>query len=315
MKAIVQTGYGTPDVLELREIGRPAVGEDDVLVRIRAASVNAGDFFRMSGMPRLLRLARPKDRILGWDLAGSVEAVGKNVTRFGVGDEVFGECGANGGTFAEYACAPVGRLAPKPANLTFEEAAAVPVAGVTALRGLRDAGRLQPGQSVLVNGAAGGVGSFAVQIAKALGADVTAVCSTSNGEFVCSLGADRAVDYTEEDFTRGGARYDLILDNIGTHPFSHYRRVLAPKGIVVPNTGHAGLGYVFKAYALSVFSSRQSRMFLGTANTADLLVLKEWIEDGLVKPVIDRTYPLNETPAAVAYVGERHAQGKVVIAL
>jgi NADPH:quinone reductase-like Zn-dependent oxidoreductase len=314
MKAFVQTAYGSPDVLELREIDKPALGDDDVLVRVRAAGVNAGDYFLMSGTPRLLRLARPMDRVIGWDLAGHVEAVGRHVTGFSPGDEVFGECGTDrGGSFAEYVCAPAGRLAPKPATLTFEQAAAVPVAGCTALRGLRDAGKMQPGQKVLINNASGGVGTFAVQIAKALGAEVTGVCSTRNVDLVSSIGADHVIDYTREDFTQGECRYDVILDNIGTHPFSHYRRVLTPHGIVIPNTGHAGMGYIFRAFALSFFSRRQGRMFSGTANSDDLLVLKELIESGGVTPVIDRTYPFDETPAAIGYVGERHARGKVVI--
>ena len=314
MKAIVQKAYGSPGVMHLQEIERPPVGDDEVLVRVHAASVNAGDYFLMSGNPRFLRLTKPNDRVIGWDLAGRVEAVGRGVTRFRPGDEVFGESGTErGGSFAEYVSAPEGRLAPKPANLSFGQAAAVPVAGVTALRGLRDAGRVQAGQKVLINNASGGVGHFAVQIGKALGAEVTGVCGTGNVDLVRSLGADHVIDYTQEDFTKGAERYDLILDNIGSHPFRHYRRVLTPRGLVIPNSGHAGAGYIFRAFALAAFLSRQGRMFVGTASTDDLLELKDLIEAGRVRPVIDRTYPLEQTPAAIGYVGERRARGKIVI--
>ena len=238
MKAIVQTTYGSSDALELREIERPAVGDDDVLVRVYAAAVNAGDYFMMRGKPFPVRLTlglrKPRYKVPGWDLAGRVEEVGKKETRFRPGEEVFGACKtACDGSFAEYACVPGDRLAPKPVNLTFEQAAAVPVAAVTALHGLRDAGKLQPGQKVLINNASGGVGTFAVQIAKSLGAEVTGVCSTRNVEMVRSIGADHVFDYTKEDFTRSGQRYDLILDNIGTHSFSAYRRALTPQGIVI----------------------------------------------------------------------------------
>ena len=241
MKAIVQNAYGSPDVLELREIDKPVVKDDDVLVRVHAAAIHSGDYFGMRGVPYAIRLyfgfPKPKDRVPGIDVAGHVEAVGKNVTRFQPGDEVFG---APNGACAEYACARDDKFVPKPANLTFEQAAAVPTSAVTALRGLRNAGEVQPGQKVLINGASGGVGTFAVQIAKALGAEVTGVCSTRNVEMVQSIGADHVIDYTQEDFTQGGPRYDLILDNVGNHSFSDCRRALTPRGTLQPNTGHAG---------------------------------------------------------------------------
>ncbi len=316
MKAVVQEAYGSPEVLRLTEIDVPAVGDGHVLVRVRAAGVNAGDSFSMRGVPVLARLAvgfpRPRGYVPGWDVAGHVEAVGANVRRLRQGDEVFGACTR---AFAEYVSAAEDRLAPMPSGLSFEQAAAVPTAALTALQGLRDKGRLQPGQQVLINGAAGGVGTFAVQIAKALGAEVTGVCSTRNVEMVRAIGADHVVDYTREDFTRSGRRYDLILDNVGSRSFSDCRRSLTPGGVVIPNTGHAGMGYVIKAYALSVFMRRQGRPFLASPRSQDLVFLTELIEGGKVTPVIDRTYPLSQTPEAIGYVGEGHARGKVVISV
>jgi NADPH:quinone reductase-like Zn-dependent oxidoreductase len=289
MRAIVQTAFGSPEVLALREVDRPVPGEGEALIRVCAASINAGDYFVMSGASRFLRVARPNNRILGWDVAGEVEAVGGNVTDLHMGDEVFGECDyARGGSFAEYACARADRLGPKPASLTFEEAAAVPVAGV---------------------------GTFALQIARVLGAEVTGVCSARNVEMVRQIGADHVIDYTREDFTQKAERYDLILDNIGTHPFSHYRRVLTHRGKVIPNTGHAGIGYILRAFLVSAFLSQQGSMFSGTANREDLFFLKDLIESGRVTPVIDRVYPLAEAPEALGYVGARHARGKVVITM
>ncbi len=320
MKAIVQTAYGSPTVLKLKDVDKPVAGDDDVLVRVCAAAVNAGDYFMMRGKPFpvrvMLGLRRPRCKVPGWDLAGLVEEVGKNETRFRPGEEVFGACEtACDGSFAEYACVPAGRLAPKPANLTFEQAAAVPVAAVTALHGLRDAGKLRPGQKVLINNASGGVGTFAVQIAKALGAEVTGVCSTRNVEMVRSIGADHVFDYTKEDFTRSGLRYDLILDNIGTHSFSAYRRVLAPQGIVLPNTGHAGMGYLLRASLLSARGRQVGKMFSGAPTNEDLVFLKGLLESGKITPVIDRTYPLSEAPAAMGYAAQGHVRGKVVITI
>lgn len=314
MKAIVQNNYGSPDVLQLKEMAQPMMKDDQVLVRVHAAAVNAGDYFTMKGSPWLVRLTvgipRPKDYVLGWDMAGQVEAVGSQVTQFQPGDAVFG--GVNH-AFAEYVAAPADLLALKPANLTFEQAAAVPTAGLTALQGLRDAGKVQPGQKVLINGAAGGVGTFAVQIAKALGAEVTAVCSGRNVEMVRSIGADHVVDYTSEDFTRDGRRYDLILDNVGNRSFSDLRRALTSHGLIVPNSGHGGMTYVFKAFLLAPFMRQQGAPLMTRNNSKDLIVLKEMIEVGQVTPVIDRAYPLRETPVALGYAAGGHTRGKVVI--
>jgi NADPH:quinone reductase-like Zn-dependent oxidoreductase len=314
MKAIVQTGYGSPDVFELREIDRPVAKDGEVLVRIRAAALNAGDVFSMRGSPWLARFSvgfpKPKDYVPGWDLAGHVEAVGEGVTHFQPGDEVFASFTR---TLAEYACAAEDKFAPKPANLTFQQAAAVPAAATAALLGLRDAGKLQPGQKVLINGASGGVGTYSVQIAKALGAEVTGVCSTSKVDMVRSLGADHVIDYTKEDFVQSSQRYDLVLDNAGSRSPSDLRRVLTPQGIAVPNTGHGGMTYVFKAYLSSAFSSQQARPFLAVPNQKDLVFLKELIEAGKITPVIDRTYPLSQAAEAIGYLADGHARGKVVI--
>jgi NADPH:quinone reductase-like Zn-dependent oxidoreductase len=316
MKAIVINEYGSPDVLELKEIDKPVVKENEVLVRVNAAALNAGDIFSMRGTPWLVRFSvgfpKPKNYVLGWDVAGHIEEVGKRVTRFQPGDEVFAACS---GALAEYACVAEDRLAMKPTNLTFEQAAAVPTAALTALQGLRDQGKVQPGQKVLINGASGGVGTFAVQIAKALGAEVTGVCSTTKVEMVRSIGADHVIDYTQEDFTEGEQRYDLILDNVGSHSFSDYRRVLTPQGIIQPNTGHAGMGYVFRALLLSLFMHQQGSLFVANPNSKDIIFLKELIEVGQVTPVIDKTYPLSETREAFRYMDNGHAQGKVIITM
>jgi NADPH:quinone reductase-like Zn-dependent oxidoreductase len=314
MKAIVQNAYGSPDVLEIKEIDKPVVKENDVLVRVQAAALHAGDYFTTRGEPYVARMAagwpKPKDYVPGGDVAGQVEAVGVNVRRFQPGDEVFGE---SGGACAEYACAEEEKFVLKPAKLTFDQAAAIPTSALAALHGLRDAGKVQPGQKVLINGASGGVGTFAVQIAKSFGAEVTGVCSARNVDLVRSIGADHVIDYTEEDFTQGEQRYDLILDNVGNHSFSDCRRALTPQGKLLPNTGHAGLGYVLKAFVLSMFVRQQGGPFVSSPNKKDLLFLKELVETGKVTPVIDRTYPLSETPEALSYVGEGHARGKVVI--
>jgi NADPH:quinone reductase-like Zn-dependent oxidoreductase len=314
MKAIVQNDYGSPDALTLKEIAKPAIGDDEVLVRVHAASVNAGDYFTMMGSPWLVKFTvgfpKPKDHVLGWDLAGEVEEIGSQVTKFKPGDQVYA---ASDHAFAEYVSVAEEKLALKPNNLSFAEAAAVPTAAITALQGLRDAGNLQPGQKVLVNGAAGGVGTFAVQIAKALGAEVTGVCSTRNVELVRSLGADHVIDYTKEDFTQGDERYDLILDNVANHSFADLRRVLAPQGIIIPNSGHGGMSYVFKAFLLSPFMRQQRSPLTTNMNGQELVVLKELIEAGKITPVIDRTYPLGEVPAAVGYASKGHARGKVII--
>jgi len=314
MKAIVLNGYGSPGFLKLKEVDKPVIEENDVLVRVHAAALNAGDFFSLKGSPWLVRFTvgfpRPKDYILGWDMAGRVEKVGENVTQFQPGDEVFAACSH---TLAEYVRAPEYVLALKPENLSFVQAAAVPTAGLTALQGLRDVGKLQPGQRVLINGASGGVGTFAVQIAKALGGEVTGVCSTRNVEMVHSIGANHVIDYTREDFTKGSQRYDLILDNVASRSFSHLRRALTPQGVIIPNSGHSGMGYVIKAYALSPFVGQIGSMYLTRPNHKDMVFLKDLIEEGKVTPVIDRTYPLNDTPEAFRYLEEEHARGKVVI--
>jgi NADPH:quinone reductase-like Zn-dependent oxidoreductase len=316
MEAIVMNAYGGPEVLELKEVDKPEVSENDVLVGVHASSLNAGDYFSMRGSPWLARfdvgLPKPKDYILGWDVAGQVEARGKNVTRFQPGDAVFA-CGS--GALAEYACVPEGKLAMAPANLTLEQAAAVPSAASAALHALRDQASVQPGQKVLINGASGGVGTFAVQIAKALGAEVTGVCSTRNVEMVHSIGADHVIDYTQEDFTQGGPCYDLIVDNVGNHSFAACRRALAPGGIHLPNTGHGGMGYVIKAYILSALMRQHASPFLSVPNTKDLDYLKDLVEAEKLRPVIDRTYPLSETPEAFRYLEEEHARGKVVIVM
>jgi len=315
MKAVVQVGYGSADVLRFKEIDKPVAADDDVLVRVHAASLAAGDYFGMRGKPFPIRMVigfpKPKkDYVVGADLAGRVEAVGKNVTRFKPGDEVFGECSR---ACAEYTCAEEDKLVHKPHNLTFEQAAAVPTSALTALQALRDHGKVQPGQKVLINGASGGVGTFAVQTAKALGAEVTGVCSTANVDMVRSIGADHVIDYTKEDFTTAEARYDLILDNVASHSFAEYRRVLKPGGTLMPSSGHAGMGYIFKAFLLSMFVRQQGRPFVSTPNQDDLSALKEMVEAGRVTPVIDRTYPLRETAEAFRYLDQGHAQGKVII--
>lgn len=314
MKAIVQNNYGSPDVLALKEVARPALTDDQVLVRVYATSINAGDYFSMRGSPWLVRFfvgfPRPRDYIPGWDVAGRVEAVGSAVTQFRPGDAVFGVVSH---AFAEYVVAPADKFAPKPANLTFGQAAAVPTAGITALQGLRDAGKVQPGQQVLINGASGGVGSFAVQIARAMGAEVTGVCSTRNLEMVRSIGASHVVDYTREDFTRGERRYDLILDNVGNRAFADLRRVLTPRGRIIPNSGHGGMGYVIKGFLLAPFMAQQEKPLTTTPNDKDLVALTQMIEAGKVTPVIDRAFPFDEIPAALGYAAQGHTRGKVVI--
>jgi len=321
MKAIVQDKYGSADVLELTDIDTPVVGDHDVLLRVHAAGAHIGDWHIMTGLPYLIRimgygLRGPKARVRGTDVAGRVEALGKDVTQFRLGDEVFGTCD---GSFAEYATARMDKVAPKPANLTFEQAATVPTSGFTALQGLRDVGKIQPGQKVLIIGAAGGVGSFAVQMAKAYGAHVTGVCSTTKVDLVRSIGADDVIDYTRDDFAETGQRYDLILDTAGARSVSHLRRALAPRGTLVI-VGAEGGGRWFggtdrqlRALMLSPFVSQKLRTFISKENGEDLVALKELIEAGKVTPVIDKTYPLSEAPEAIRYLEDGHARGKVVI--
>ncbi len=320
MKAIVYERYGSPDVLQLQEIDKPVVKDDDVLVRVRAASVNPYDWHFMRGKPYFMRLMtglfKPKLNRLGVDLSGQVEAVGKTVTRFRPGDEIFGR---GDGAFAEYVCVPEDALVLKPANLTFEQMGSVFMAAISALQALRDNGQIQPGQKVLINGASGGVGTFAVQIAKAFGAEVTGVCSTRNVDRVRSIGADHVIDYTSEDFTQGEQRYDLMFDNVGNHSLSECRRVLTSNGTIVLVGGPDGgpwLGpvpHMLKLLFLSRFVSQKAALLNATLDKEDLVVLKELLEAGKVTPVIDRHYKLSELPEAIRYLEEGHAQGKVVI--
>src|SRR5215472_1533846 len=322
MKAIRFDRYGPPDVLQLRDVDMPVVGEDDVLVRVRAASVNPLDWHFMRGTPYLVRmvagLSRPRAGRLGADMAGSVEAVGKNVTGFRPGDEVFGGL-EDRGTLAEYiSIRHDGAVLAKPAGLTFEQAASVSVAAVTALQALRDKGRIRPGHKVLVNGASGGVGTFAVQLAKAFGAEVTGVCSTANAEMVASIGADHVIDYSRADFTQAGRRYDLLVDIAGNRTLAETRRVLAPKGVLVavggPDKGRwvGPLGRSVRMALLSPAVSQRLVFFLARQNKDDLAVLRELLETGKVAPVIDRTYPLTEAAEAIRYLEAGHARGKVV---
>ncbi len=319
MKAIVQDRYGSANVLRIDEIAVPAPKDDEVLVRVHAASLNHADAALMRGEPLVLRLGfgmrGPKVRVRGLDLAGVVEAVGSDVTTFSPGDEVYAHIDT--GTFAEYAVVPERLLAPKPANLSFVEAAAVPVAANTALQGLRDVGKLQAGQKVLINGASGGVGNFAVQIAQALGAEVTGVCSTRNVELVRSLGADDVVDYTHDDFTRSGRHYDLIYDLAGSRSLNAYRRVLTQQGTLILSGGggriFGPIGRILRGMMLTPFVRQTMRPLMSTPSVANLLTLKALIENGKVAPSIETTYPLVETRAAVEHFIDRHARAKIVI--
>jgi NADPH:quinone reductase-like Zn-dependent oxidoreductase len=323
MKAIVNTRYGPPDVLELRDVEKPVPKDDEVLVKVHAASLNAHDWHLLKADPFLVRLMggglfKPKNKVLGADIAGTVEEVGKDVKEIRPGDTVFGDvAGTGSGGFAEYARGRENALAPKPINLSFEEAAAVPMAALTALLGLRDKGRIQPGQKVLINGASGGVGTFAVQLAKVFGAEVTAVCSPGKMDLARSLGADHVIDYTKEDFTRGRKRYDLILAVNGYHPIPAYRRALAPKGIYAMAGGSTA--QIFQAMLLgpwmSLAGGRKMGAVMARTNRQDLLILKELLEAGKIAPVIDRRYPLSGVPDALRYLIEGHARGKIVIAV
>lgn len=321
MKAIVYCDYGPPDVVKLENIEKPTPGDDQVLVRVRAASVNPLDWHYMRGTPYVMRigtgLRKPKITRLGVDFAGTVEAVGRNVTQFKPGDEVFG---GRTGAFAEYVTARAQGLVMKPENITFEQAASVPIAAITALQAVRDKGKVQPGQKVLINGASGGVGTFAVQIAKSFGAHVTGVCSTRNVEMVRSLGADEVIDYTRQNYTRSGQRYDVIVDMVGNHSLSAHRRLLNPKGIYVIVGGPKGrwiapMDRVVKASALSAFGSQEFVMLLAKLNRDDLTILRDLMQTGKVTPVIDRRYSLSEVPEAIRYLETGRARGKVVISV
>jgi NADPH:quinone reductase and related Zn-dependent oxidoreductases len=323
MKAIVYCDYGVAN-LKLQEIEKPSPNDDQILVKVRAASINPYDWHFVEGTPKIMRmmgvgLRKPKDTRVGVDFAGTVEAVGKNVTQFKPGDDVFG---GRGGAFAEYVCRRAeGAVALKPANITFEQAAAVNIAGITALQGLRDKGKVQPGQKVLINGASGGVGTFAVQIAKSFGAEVTGVCSTRNADLVRSLGADHVIDYTKEDFAKGAERYDVILDNVPNHSLSECRRILTANGKYVmiggggPNDNRwiGPFGRVIHTLILSPFINQKMGMMMADANHNDLTILADMMQSGKLKPVIDRTYKLEQVPDAIRYVEEGHARGKVVI--
>ena len=323
MKAIVYCEYGLPDVLKLQDVEKPVPADDELLVKIRAAALNPLDWHYLRGTPYLMRLEtglrKPKVTRLGVDFAGTVEAVGKNVKRFKPGDDVFG---GRAGAFGEYVTVSEDRVVvPKPAGLTFEQAAAIPIAAVTALQGLRDKGKLQPGHKVLINGASGGVGTFAVQIARSMGAIVTGVCSTRNLELVRSLGADRVIDYTREDYTQGDEKYDVILDNVGNHSLLDNRRVLKPDGKFVliggggPDDGNwiGPMAKPINALLLSPFISQDMGMMLAELNPQDLILLGDLVQSGKVTPVIDRTYSLSQVPEAVGYLEAGHARGKVII--
>ncbi len=322
MKAVVQDTYGSPDVLELRDIDVPKPGDDHVLLRVHAASAHIGDWHVMTGLPYMIRLGlglrAPKAHVRGMDVAGRVEAVGKDVSLFRPGDEVFGIAK---GSFAEFALAPPRKLAPKPANLTFEQAATVPISGLTALQAVRDGGRVQPGQRVLVVGASGAVGTFAVQIANAFGARVTGVCSTSKVDLVRSLGADEVIDYTREDFVESGQRYDAILLTAGARSVPSLRRVLTPKGalVIVGSEGGGrwtgGFGRNLRAQMLSPFVGQRMGLFVSKEKGEDLVVLTEMVEAGKVMPVIGATFPLSEVPEAMRQLAAGHARGKIVITI
>jgi NADPH:quinone reductase-like Zn-dependent oxidoreductase len=319
MQAIIHSKYGPPDALELNDIDQPVITDDAVLVRVHAAAVGKGDWLTVQGLPYVARLRyglpKPKHPVPGFDVAGRIEAVGSNVTQLQPGDEVFGWCE---GSFAEYASVPEGQLAPKPPNLSFEQAAAVPISGFAALQALRDTGGVQPGQTVVIIGASGGVGSFAVQLAKAFGAEVTGVCSTKSLDMVRSIGADHVIDYTQQDFTRTGQHYDLILEMAGNRSLADLRRALTPKGTLVLVGGSGGrwfmgTGRTLRAVVTSPFVGQRLRSFFSKPRGADLVVLQEFLETGKVTPVIDRTFPLREAAEAIRYVGERSTQGKTVI--
>ena len=319
MQAIIQDRYGSAEVLEARDIDRPVIGDDEVLVRVRAASVHVGDWILMTGVPYVMRmgtgLSKPKNPVPGTDVAGTVDAVGTRVQSLRPGDDVFGWCS---GAFAEYVRAPEDQLVKKPANLTFEQAAAVGVSASTALQLLRDDAKVQPGQKVLINGASGGVGTFAVQIAKAFGAEVTGVCSTKNLELVRSIGADHVIDYTQQDFRDGDERYDFILDNVGDRSMADTRRALTPNGTLLSNGGgHAAgkLGRTIRGFLASLVVRQQARPSVKTQNRSDLIALKELVEAGQVRPVIGGTYPLSQTAEAISQVAAGHARGTLVIAV
>ena len=313
MKAIVYERYGSPEVLELREIDKPSVADGDVLVRVHATCVSGGDWHMLTATWFAVRLywglLRPRRQVLGFDMAGTVEAVGEKVTRFRPGDEVFG-ASERGGAYAEYVSVPEDGLVPKPANLTHEQAAVAPTSALTALHGLRDKGRIRSGHKVLINGASGGVGTFAVQIAKSYGAEVTGVCSAGKLDLVRSIGADHTIDYGQEDFTQSDARYDLVLDNVGNRPLADCKRTLRPEGIYVAVSGHPA-----RALWIALAGGKRLVSFVSQSNQEDLAVLAELLESGKVTPVVDRSFALDEVPEAMRYFGEKRARGKIAISV
>ena len=316
MKAILQNGYGKPEILEYKDIDVPSLNENEVLIRVKAAAIHAGDFYVVQGKPYITRFftgfPKPKNHIPGFDVAGTVEKIGEKVSLFKPGDHVFGECA---GACAEFTRAKENKLILKPNKLSFEQAAAMPTSGVTALTGIRDAGKVKSGQKVLINGAAGGVGTYAIQIAKALGAEVTGVCSTRNIDFIQSIGADYAVDYTKQDFAYSGIYYDLILDNVANRSFPSYRHALNRRGYYLPNSGNSGMGFILRASFLSLWKKKHKPPFFISVNQNTLNDLIDLWKTGKVKPVIDKTYNLNKTSDALTYVGKGHARGKVIITI
>lgn len=314
MKAYVQNGYGSTDFLSVKEVEKPNPKDNEILVKVRASSLNAGDYFSLMGSPWMIKFTlgfpRPKDHILGWDVSGVVESVGRAVSRFKPGDEVYTSCE---NAFAEYIRVEANQAAFKPSNLTFQEAAAVPTAAVTALIGIRDMGGLKTGQKLLVNGASGGVGTFAVQIGKAFGGDVTGVCSGKNGEMVKKIGADHVVDYSKDDFTKNKDGFDMILDNAASRKISDLKHCIKPGGVIIPNSGHGGMSYVIKAMLLKPFVKELGKMYLAVPTGKDLEFLKGLIEEGKIRPVVDKTYSFAKIPEAFDYMIKEHAKGKIVI--
>jgi NADPH:quinone reductase-like Zn-dependent oxidoreductase len=313
MKAVVQNEYGSPLTLKMKEVPKPDVRENEVLVKVHASSVNAGDLFTVKGTPYMVRFMvgfKPKDFILGWDYAGRIEEVGGNVKDLNIGDEVYGFCES---AFAEYVKINVDKIVKKPAKLSFGEAAAVPTGAITALQQLRDGGKIKKGQKVLITGASGGVGSFAVQIAKSFGTEVTGVCSTEKVEMVRSIGADHVIDYKKENFTKLDERYDLILDNSGAYKISEMKKVLKPKGKLVPNSGHGGMSYVIRSFFSSMFSSKVAGMKVAELNIKDFIFLNDLLETGKIRPFVDSVYDLERTPEALAHLDSGKVKGKIII--
>jgi NADPH:quinone reductase-like Zn-dependent oxidoreductase len=314
MKAIVQNGYGAVSHLTLKEVDVPKIKNNEVLVKVVASSVNAGDLFTVKGTPYMLRFGvgfpKPKDHILGWDVAGTIEKIGKDIKGYKVGDEVFGSCER---AFAEYVVMDTEKLAKKPSNISFEAAAAVPTAAITALQRLRDGGNIKKGQKVLITGASGGVGSFAVQIAKSFGAEVTGICSTEKVEMVKSIGADHVIDYKKEDLSKSDQRFDLILDNVAKWSFSDMKKILSPGGKIVPNSGHGGMSYVIRAFALGAFSKKVGGMKIADLNSSDFNILKEMMESEKIHPVVDKVFSLEKASEALKFLESRRVKGKIII--